>query len=454
MSLSDQHPYLHMDLPEIHSIPERDGTPMVWYTAYLDETMLMHMQQDPNVESIVANDPVQIHPIYESLEESSYSEGLGMEDPDVRKRTSQQWGLARVSHRGHVEDAKKQFLYRSDDGQDVRVYVIDTGVNIHHPEFEGRAVYGKSFVVDQQDKSFFGIQEQQNPFGAHKGDPNPPEDFMGHGTHVASSIGGKTFGVAPNATIVAVRVLDKNGSGSMSDVLAGVDWVVRDHLKRGRGSKTIINMSLGAWKSLPVNRAVNGAVSAGIHVVVAAGNDNDDACSYSPASAEDVIAVGATTKEDTTAFFTNYGDCVSVYAPGHEITGAWLGDETKTISGTSMASPHTAGVVAALLSRGPNLSPKVMRDQLMRSSTHNVIKGIRTTEKEPQGMVYTCPSEGTGAMCPVDSTEPKEDYKQDKVSLSSTEESDNEAEESVFKAIYRLMTEAINSWEFWSTALN
>lgn len=183
------------------------------------------------------------------------------------------------------------------------------------------------------------------------------------GTHVAGTIAGKTYGVAKKAFIKAVKVLRSNGSGTMSDVVAGVEWVAKDHKKRvdeeaakfeaatgGKETpapapkkvKSVANMSLGGGKSRALDLAVNAVVSAGVHFAVAAGNDNRDACNYSPAAAEKAITVGATTIEDSRAWFSNWGKCVDIFGPGHQILSSWIGstNATNTISGTSMASPH------------------------------------------------------------------------------------------------------------------
>ncbi|KAG1440291.1 hypothetical protein G6F57_019077 [Rhizopus arrhizus] len=178
------------------------------------------------------------------------------------------------------------------------------------------------------------------------------QDGNGHGSHCAGTIAGKKYGVAKKAEPVAVKVLKSNGSGSMSDVVAGVDWATSDFLNRkkqaqeaGKSFKgAAANMSLGGGKSAALDRIVNGAVDAGLVFAVAAGNDNKDACDYSPARAEKAITVGASTVFDERAYFSNYGKCVDVFAPGLDIQSIWIGSNTatNTISGTSMASPHVA----------------------------------------------------------------------------------------------------------------
>lgn len=266
------------------------------------------------------------------------------------------WGLARASTKGKVTE-NGIFRYREGDGEGVTVYVIDTGIYVKHSDFEDRARWGNNF--------------------AHDADV----DGNGHGTHCSGTIAGKTYGMAKKAELIAVKVLDARGSGSMSGVIAGVEWATTDHKKHSKTRKgSVANMSLGGGKSITLNRAVAAAVDAGIHFVVAAGNDYRDACMYSPASEEKAITVGATTEDDEMAFFSNYGECTNVFAPGYQITSTWIGGKhaTNTISGTSMASPHTAGLVAALLSRPEhaNISPKKMQELVYELATKDVLTKV------------------------------------------------------------------------------
>ena len=206
------------------------------------------------------------------------------------------WGLARVSHADTLTFKNYQkYTYDKDGGKDVKVYVIDTGVNVDHSDFNGRAIWGQTIPKGDRD-----------------------EDGNGHGSHCGGTIAGSRYGVAKKATVVAVKVLRSNGSGTMTDVVAGVDWATSAHLKeknlaQRNGSKykgAVANMSLGGGKSFALDTAVNGAVDAGIVFAVAAGNDNANACNYSPASAENAITVGASTINDERAYFSNYGKCV------------------------------------------------------------------------------------------------------------------------------------------------
>ncbi|PWN87872.1 putative PRB1-protease B, vacuolar [Acaromyces ingoldii] len=253
------------------------------------------------------------------------------------------WGLVRVSHRDAVSFKNfGQYLYQGQGGEGVTAYIIDTGINIDHVEFEGRATWGKTMPVNDEDK-----------------------DGNGHGTHCAGTIGSRKYGVAKKAELVAVKVLSSSGSGSMSDVTGGVLWAVEDAKKKTKAMAAspnsekakkhrgfVANMSLGGGKSPTLDRAVNGAVASGMHFGVAAGNENQDACNVSPAGASNPVTVGAMTLADVGASFSNWGKCVDVFAPGLNILSTWNSGNTSTntISGTSMASPHVVGMLAYLLS--------------------------------------------------------------------------------------------------------
>ncbi|CAG8533454.1 15198_t:CDS:2 [Acaulospora colombiana] len=254
------------------------------------------------------------------------------------------WGISRISHRYNWEEGHKDtYHYEYDSGEGVNVYVIDTGVRIDHIEFDGRASWGGSFS-----------------------ESDPTElDGDGHGTHVAGIIAGRHVGVAKDAKIVAVKVLDSNGMGTWSDVILGIDYVVTRHNEQVEELKSnftgsVINMSLGGGYSPAVNFATTEAYRAGICVVVAAGNERTDACGSSPASAEGAITVGASTVDDYFAWFSNYGPCVDVFAPVR----------------TSMASPHVAGLSAYFLSSYPGSSPKFIKELIVGWATLDVLKDI------------------------------------------------------------------------------
>ncbi|KAG2225493.1 hypothetical protein INT45_010320 [Circinella minor] len=275
------------------------------------------------------------------------------------------WGLSRISHRTELTlRTFNKYEHDENGGEGVKVFVIDTGINVDHRDFHGRASWGATFAKD--------------------GD----NDGNGHGSHCAGTIAGQRFGVAKQANPVAVKVLSAQGSGSNSEVLAGINWAVEQHQidaadakKNGRKYKgAVANMSLGGGKSQALDRAVNNAVDEGLIFSVAAGNDNRDACKYSPAAAANAITVGATNLRDERAYFSNYGECVDVFAPGQDIMSIWNTSpySTNTISGTSMAAPHVAGLAAYFLSldERENVTPKMIKDKIIELGTRNKLKNI------------------------------------------------------------------------------
>ncbi|KAJ2852738.1 proteinase B [Coemansia brasiliensis] len=288
------------------------------------------------------------------------------------------WGLARISHRQPLGFGTfNKYVHEPSGGEGITVYVVDTGINIEHVDFEGRARWGKTVPINDVD-----------------------EDKNGHGTHVAGTIAGKRYGVAKSAEVVAVKVLGSNGSGSMSDVVMGVEFTVKEHRKAAAAAEregkkhrgSVANMSLGGGFSRALNLAVDAAVRAGVHYAVAAGNDNRDACSYSPASAPNAITVGATTIIDERAWFSNFGKCVDVFAPGKDILSTWIGSRhsTNSISGTSMASPHVAGLAAYLLSQSNStLTGSELKSMMLKMATKDVIADPGS--ESPNLLIYNDP---------------------------------------------------------------
>ncbi|KAF8950458.1 hypothetical protein BGZ46_004526 [Entomortierella lignicola] len=260
------------------------------------------------------------------------------------------WGLRRVSQRQNNPSAP--FYYQNQAGAGVTAYVIDTGINTGHVEFGGRAVMGANFI---------------------QGSANTDEN--GHGSHVSGTIGGATFGVAKRVNLVGVKVLDAQGSGAFSGIIAGMDWVAR----RARGTKAVVNMSLGGGKSQAVDQALTNLYNSGIPSIVAAGNDpNTDACNGSPSGAQGSFTIGASDINDRVASFSSLGQCVDIFGPGVNIKSAWIGSSTATniISGTSMATPHVVGVAALLLSSDSSLNTaQSVYDRLLQTATTNVIQG-------------------------------------------------------------------------------
>ncbi len=274
-------------------------------------------------------------------------------------QTGATWGLDRVDQR----DLPLNQTYNYDTtASNVHAYIIDTGVLLNHSQFTGRMGNGFDAVTTG-------------------GNAN---DCQGHGTHVAGTVGGSTFGVAKGVTIHPVRVLGCNGSGTNSGVIAGMDWVTQNHVK-----PAVANMSLGGGASQATDDAVQRMVAAGVTVVVAAGNDNGDACTKSPARAPNAITVGSTTSTDARSSFSNFGTCVDIFGPGSSITSAWYTSTTatNTISGTSMASPHVAGAAALYLASNPTATPAQVTQALISNSTPNKVTSPGTGS--PNRLLYT-----------------------------------------------------------------
>jgi subtilisin family serine protease len=267
------------------------------------------------------------------------------------------WGLDRIDQRNRPLSATYTYNWT---GSGVRAYVIDTGIRTTHTQFGGRA----SNVFDA--------------FGGNGADCN------GHGTHVAGTIGGSTYGVAKSSLPRGVRVLDCNGSGSTSGVISGVDWVTANHI-----SPAVANMSLGGGASSALDTSVNNLSNSGVPIAVAAGNSNTDACTSSPARAANAITVGATTTTDARASFSNFGVCLDLFAPGSGILSSWFTSDTATatLSGTSMASPHVAGVAALYKQFSPSASSTTVRNAIVNNATTNVVTSAGTGS--PNRLLYS-----------------------------------------------------------------
>ncbi|GGK14181.1 hypothetical protein GCM10008955_04430 [Deinococcus malanensis] len=274
------------------------------------------------------------------------------------------WGLDRIDQRSLPLDGN--YVYNS-TASGVKAYIIDTGINTSHSNFGGRAVWGTNTTGDGNNT-----------------------DCQGHGTHVAGTVGANTWGVAKGVQLIAVKVLNCSGSGTNSGVIAGVNWAVSN-----KGTATAVaNMSLGGGASQAVDDAVNSAASKNLVMVVAAGNENQNACNVSPARAANAITVGSTTRTDARSSFSNYGSCVDIFAPGSDITSTWIGSTsaTNTISGTSMASPHAAGAAALLIAAG-NTTTSAVTSAMINNATTNKVTSAGTGS--PNRLLYTGSGTGT-----------------------------------------------------------
>jgi subtilisin family serine protease len=258
------------------------------------------------------------------------------------------WGLDRTDQRNLPLNASYSF---TSQGTGVKAYVIDTGIRTTHTDFGGQASSGFDAI-----------------------DGGPADDCHGHGTHVSGTIGGTTYGVAKDVSLVAVRVLGCDGSGTNAQVISGIDWVIGNH---PAGQAAVANMSLGGAANSAIDTAIRNLYNDGVTVVVAAGNDAADACASSPARVAEAITVAASDTNDAMASFSNGGTCVDLFAPGVNVVSAGYSSDTATatMSGTSMASPHVAGAAARVLQSNPGASPATVAATLTSGATANKITG-------------------------------------------------------------------------------
>ena len=314
------------------------------FAVELPVTALAVLRHLPGVQGVSPDQPIQVAKAGTSRVTTQNNPGS--------------YGLDRIDQRNLP--LSHSYRFRS-TGSGVTAYIVDTGIRVTHRDFGGRAVLGYDAVGG----------------GA--------SDCNGHGTHVAGTLGGKNAGVAKAVRLVAVRVLDCNGSGGDATVVAGLDWVVAHHQK---GQPAVINMSLGGGASSAVDQAVQGAIDNGITVAVAAGNDGgallggltgqSDACHSSPSRVPGAITVGATDSNDAFTSYSDYGRCVDLLAPGDAILSDWFASDTaqETLSGTSMATPHAAGVAALYLARHPSASPASVESALTGHASQGVVTGV------------------------------------------------------------------------------
>jgi len=322
-------------------------TDFMGYAAHLTKEEVEIIRDDP----IVA----EVHP-----DTNVYLYGKQQDGCDTTQNNVRSWGICRLARWGSQSaGTSTTFYWHSDSaGQGVNVYVVDTGIMTTHNEFQGRAVFGANYVDS--------IRTDDN----------------GHGTHCAGTIGGYTIGVARYCRPIAVRVLNGAGSGTNAGVISGINYVANQH--RQQGVPSVMSMSLGGGYNAAMNNAVTACVAAGVTSVVAAGNDNANACNYSPASTPNAVTVGATTIDgqyrDSRSSFSNYGNCVDIFAPGSNIVSCGIGSNSQyvSMSGTSMACPHVAGLAAATLHERPHLNPSGVKAAMIDEANWDLITNPST----------------------------------------------------------------------------
>ncbi|MGW0117198.1 S8 family peptidase [Streptomyces sp. NPDC003327] len=336
-------------VPQLGKASFTYGTVLNGFAATLTAEQLSYVRTSPLVSAVEQNAEVAAYATGgRALAQGTEGRALG---------PTEVWGLDRVDQRALPLD--QQFT-TAGNGAGVRAYILDTGIDYTHKEFGGRASFGFDAVGD-------GLN------GA---------DCQGHGTHVAGTVAGSTYGVARKASLVSVRVLGCDGTGDWAGIIAGFDWIAKNAVK-----PAVMNASLGGARSLAVNAATDALYATGVLPVVAAGNSAVDACATSPASADGALTVGATNREDEETYFSNWGPCLSLYAPGQDILSAKMGGGSVALNGTSMASPHVAGVAALYLGAHPNATGADVADWLGNTSTKDAVKAVSPTS--PNRLLYT-----------------------------------------------------------------
>jgi subtilisin family serine protease len=326
------------------------------FSASLTTTQVAQLTADPTVESVRKVTTVKASDV----------------DPSsITRQTGATWGLDRIDRRSGLDGS---YFYTS-TGAGMTAYVIDTGIRMDHADFGGRATSGYDVVDNDSNAS--------DCPGNYKDDPE--NGLISHGTHVAATIGGKTYGVAKRASIVSVRALDCYGDGTSEGVVAALDWVLGNHVS----TPSVVNMSLGGGANPDIDAAVSAVIAAGIPLVAAAGNYAENACDFSPARVPAALTIGASARNDQQAWdFTNYGPCLDLFAPGAAITSAGTRTTTAslTLDGTSMAAPHVTGAVLRYLQTHPTATPAEVSSAIVGSAT--TVAGLRDNDGSPAKLLY------------------------------------------------------------------
>ncbi|RYP54759.1 hypothetical protein DL769_010297 [Monosporascus sp. CRB-8-3] len=368
------------DAEHVWNVPGFKG-----FAAALDDAAVEQLQNHPDVEFIEQDAIITINTDIQVEERE-------LQERAIVSQSGAPWGLGAISHQG---TSSTTYVYDDSAGSGTCSYVVDTGIYTAHSQFGGRA----TFLANYADSSNSGGREPFTP--PENAPPSPPsvtpvfynchlmptgvaanpvdsKDGNGHGTHVAGTIGATTYGVAKNTRLYAVKVLNASGSGTTSGVVSGMNFVASDARTRSCPSGAVANMSLGGGFSSSINSAAAAITNAGVFLAVAAGNDNANAANYSPASAASACTVGATTSGNARASFSNYGSVVDIFAPGQSILSTWIGSTsaTNTISGTSMASPHIAGLGAYLLTLEGSRTPSALCSRIQALATSGRLSGI------------------------------------------------------------------------------
>ena len=339
----------------VHLKPEHDYKHLNEYVnlgehhyLFVEDDFDFSSLNDEHIYEITEDEPVDIIEPHIDLDAHFFNQMICGNDYN--------WGLDRINQRNLPLDCE---INNENDNGDITVYVLDTGIDTSHPWLQN-SEWGTNCV---------GLN------GCGVGDGNNADE-QGHGTHVAGIIGGLNVGVSKNIKIISVKVLGDNGSGSTTGIIRGLLWVLQD--VNNRKTKGIINMSLGGGKSTHLDNVINSLYDQGIITVVAAGNDDKDACNVSPARADKAVTVGASTSADTEASFSNHGSCVDIFAPGHNIYSTYpvAKGSTETLSGTSMAAPFVAGVIAHIWSNNIHLEASEIIDILYDDSTMNTLDSL------------------------------------------------------------------------------